>query len=382
MKIKQKPEDFIVIEKSKLVVKEKPNWENIEKFKHMGIEVKEEKGENNYSYYVLEKKNLSTFQAIKLVSNAFHLSKYRIGFAGEKDKRALTYQFISIKEGPEKDYYGENFKVYFLGKGDKPIRMAELEGNYFILTVYAEKPKGFRIFPNYYDVQRFGDKRLINHLIGREILRGNCEEAVRILLTYPGRESKKATIFREFLRENWGRFREALKLIPKALDVEKAVLQFLIKKEDYCRALKKLHPRIRGLFIHSYQSYIFNETLKELIRRKTENYVTVKDLLEFYFTDKKIVNKIPLVGHDTKLKGEVGEIIKELLEKDGISLESFRNNPIYRESGTYREAFVEMKNLEVKKLDINKWRVRFFLPRGSYATIALRSLFLEPIEFY
>ena len=381
MKIKQKPEDFIVIEKSHLIVKEDPNWQNIEKFKHMGIEVDLSKGENDYSYYVLEKKLLSTFQAIKLVANAFRLSKYRIGFAGEKDKKALTYQFISIKDGPAKDYKGQNFSVYYLGKGNKPIRMAELEGNFFEIRVYSQNPpKGYTIFPNYYDVQRFGDKRLINHLIGREILKGNCEEAVKILLTYTGKESKKATKFRLFLQENWGNFKEALRLIPKALDVEKAVLQFLIKKQDYCRALKKLHPRIRGLFIHAYQSYVFNETLKELIKRKLDDFVTIKDLLEFYFTDREIIDYIPIVGADIKLEGEVGEIIKEILEKDGIELEAFKNNPIYKESGTKRKAFVKAENFSYKK-ESSSWLVRFYLPRGSYATVALRSIFLEPIEF-
>ena len=85
--IKQKPEDFIV--------KEIPDYESDEN--------------GNYAYFWLTKKNFTTVEAIRRIANKLDILLKRIGFAGSKDKIALTKQVISIKdikkELDEKDEY-------------------------------------------------------------------------------------------------------------------------------------------------------------------------------------------------------------------------------------------------------------------------------------
>ena len=73
-KIKQQPEDFRVVEI--------PNYEI------------RDKGE--YPIFLLRKRNYTTEQAIQKVADYFHIKPKFIGYAGIKDKKAITEQYISI----------------------------------------------------------------------------------------------------------------------------------------------------------------------------------------------------------------------------------------------------------------------------------------------
>ena len=74
MKIKENPEDFVVKEISN---------------------VKLDKGD--YSIFRLKKKNYTTERAVQTIANALKIDRKRIGYAGNKDKVAVTEQNISIK---------------------------------------------------------------------------------------------------------------------------------------------------------------------------------------------------------------------------------------------------------------------------------------------
>ncbi|AAR39141.1 NEQ293 [Nanoarchaeum equitans Kin4-M] len=374
MRIKEKPEDFVVIEKTNFSIAEPSKY--YDQFKFMGI--KDNGIPGDYTIYVLKKKNLSTTQAIKIIAKQFRLSKYRISFSGEKDKKAITYQLISIYKGPKKSMFLDNLELYYIGLSDKPVKLGSHLGNYFEIKVYAESPKGFDVFPNYFDVQRFGDKRLVNHLIGKHLIKNECEEAAKILLTFVGKESKKTIKVRQLIKEYWNnieKLKKVIPLMPKALDIEKAYLQSFIEKKDYCKAFKAIPKWILMLFIHSYQSYIFNETLKMYLKNKTK-IIKIRDLLEFYFADYYENIEIPLIGYKVNAKGEIKEIIDYLLDKEGITIEMLKNKKVV---GTYRKGFQKMYDLKIKKNQ--KWLTKFYLEKGSYATVAIRSLFLEPIDF-
>ena len=73
-KMKQKLEDFHVEEIPKLEL--------------------EKKGE--YSYYLMEKINWNTMDAVKAIASRLKIKKDRINVAGIKDKEAVTKQYVSI----------------------------------------------------------------------------------------------------------------------------------------------------------------------------------------------------------------------------------------------------------------------------------------------
>ena len=74
-KIKQTPEDFIVKEHAKLHLKKK----------------------GTHSIFRLKKKDFDTISACLVIAKRFHMPMKNVGFAGIKDKKAVTEQFISIK---------------------------------------------------------------------------------------------------------------------------------------------------------------------------------------------------------------------------------------------------------------------------------------------
>ena len=76
-KIKQLPEDFIVKEVSNVKVE----------------------SDGQYAYYILKKINYTTIDALQVLSNKFKIQLKNFGFAGNKDRNAITEQKISILNG-------------------------------------------------------------------------------------------------------------------------------------------------------------------------------------------------------------------------------------------------------------------------------------------
>ena len=112
-KLKQIPEDFIVNEISNFEVK----------------------GKGNYSYYILRKKNYSTLRAAEHIAEKIGIPLKWIGFAGNKDKAAITSQLISIKNKKADGISLKDIELNYLGSGDEPISLGDLEGNRFEITI-------------------------------------------------------------------------------------------------------------------------------------------------------------------------------------------------------------------------------------------------------
>ncbi len=309
MKVKEKPEDFIVKEV-------------------MDIEVR---NRGRYLYFLLKKVNYNTIDAIEKIARALNIVHTRFGFAGNKDKFAITEQFVSVenvkKENIERIRL-EGIEIKFLGYGDKPISLGDLEGNRFVITIRGLNEDEIRSFksnikkkniliPNYFGEQRFSSK---NVEVGKAIIKRNFEKATMLL----------------------------------GLD---------IIENDYIGALRKINKKILKLYVHSYQSYIFNETIRKYLK-----------------LDIKKNEKIPVVGFGTELEKynrKLQDIINKILKKEKIHLRDFilPRMPELSEYGTERDLFFEVKELKVLEEGENWLRISFFLKKGCYATEAIKYLF-------
>ncbi|MFB6145117.1 MAG: tRNA pseudouridine(13) synthase TruD [Candidatus Nanohaloarchaea archaeon] len=342
-------------------------------------------GEGDHLIVKLRKQNMTTMEAISKLSNMLHISKDRIGYAGNKDKRAVTEQYISIQGVTEEDVnqvFTDEFDLEVVGKNGY-IGLGNLDANRFEITIRQLalpiediRNRSLKIvdemdgkFPNYFGRQRFGSSRPITHQVGRLILQGNYEEAVWTYIAKPYDSEYKS--IRKIRNELW-ETREvegAAEKFPKQYRYEKALLYHLTKNpEDYQGAIKRLPDGLQKLFIHAYQSWIFNRALSRLLD-------------DGWF---KPEYEIPLVGYKTDLKDNKPEnIIQEVLEEEEVSQEDFRlpDFPELRSEGTYRRAFADFRNFEVADIEEddlnmtkNKMTVRFDLPKGSYATVFLREI--------
>jgi len=380
MEIKRDSSWFIVEEVSENGKLWKTNYGILEKIRDKIFLLRNKNRKAKFLHATLVKNNISTLDAVKYIASKLHKGIKQIGFAGNKDKRAITSQRISIKNVDvnkvmikHKNFFLKNFSIE-----DGPLSIGMLKGNRFKIKVCLDE-KEKEIFENnlesllrgrlkvlnYFDEQRFGKARN-NHIIGKEIMKKNYEEAVRLILcSYGNMENEKIKEIKRFIRDNWGDFkviREKIrekrykKIRPKILN-EIKIINTLVDKKDYLEALKRLKKKDLLIYIHAYQSYLFNHLLREVKERRIE------------------IDKLPIIGYETDIeKYKVKEIIKEIMRKEGISKEDFKIPALnIFERGTERNAIVNIQNLKVKK-EGNFYNLSFFLPKGSYGTMVLKFL--------
>ncbi len=169
------------------------------------------------------------------------------------------------------------------------------------------------------------------------------------------------------------------------------------KSSDYAKAFIVLPPSVSSLFVHAYQSKIFNEVVLERIQEVPLNEPELGDLVSmekqgnYYRTQvtksnlgrvkegiiKGEINVIaPLVGYSSLIpKSLLGKLSIELIEKDEITKESFRveGAPFLASNGAYRNILGSYRDISYS-MEEDGARFKFFLYKGEYATVFLNYL--------
>ncbi len=348
--IKREPEDFIVEE---ITTEGKILSINENYFF-------EEKSKGNELICVLIKKNWDTLLALKEISKRLHISRNRIGFAGTKDKRAITSQLISLsgvkKEEVEKIKI-KDIQIKPLYYSNERISLGFLKGNYFKIKVYtSKKPKKERLIPNYFGVQRFGKQRPVTHLVGKEIIKGEPKKAVWTYLTETFETEKEEVkeARRRLAKEK--DLKNALSYFPFYLKYERTLINHLIEYPgDYIGAIRVLPKTLKLMFVHAYQSYLFNKMLDYAIKNKIK------------------VSELPLVGYSSDLN----DWQKKILKEEGVEIGDFHIKflPELSTEGFMRKAFVEIKDFKITEETNESITIEFSLPKGVYATTIIDFLF-------
>ncbi len=355
--IKQEPEDFTVSEISRDY---------------------ERKDEGKYTHCILEKKDWSTINAVKKIARACHISWKRISFAGTKDKNALTRQRISIKNVSIETLKKIRIKDINLSDfyySDERINIGDLKGNSFVIRVRDYECKkvrrvledfinesGIKGIPNFFGEQRFGTRQN-NHLIGKHILKEEYEKAMFELLTKTSvNETQEARDARNFLKNNWKDWKNALLKFPKYLRIELTLLEHLNKhSNDYVNAFRKLPRNLAKIFIYSYQSYLFNMTISELINN---------ELLTSF--------ELEIPGYNSELKSIGSSVMDEIMKKENVRAEDFKvsSYPEISCTGTKRKTVFFPKDFKIEEITNNDYVISFSAPSAVYATILLKEMIL------
>jgi len=388
-KIKNEPEDFYVEEIGELNLSD----------------------DGEYLVVKVEKRNWDTLNFARVLSNMLGISQKRVSFAGTKDKRALTVQYYAIRGVKAEDVENVRIadaKIEVVGYARRQIQLGVLLGNFFRIKVYdcrdgklfeetreELKEKGT---PNFFGLQRFGSIRYITHEVGKLILQGNYEEAFWVYVAKPfeGENEDTRKIREELWKTRDPRF--GLRELPKYLRYERNLLQKLREGKSEEEALLSLPKNLKMMFIHAYQSYIFNRLLSGRIRQfgeiKTVEegdaacYITLKKTrptfadcsnvaanrsrVRYLVRERMAALALPLVGYETELKGW-SRIALEFLSEDDLSLESFKtDHKEFSSSGSYRPADMIIEHTEISFDGGTDSTFSFYLPKGCYATIMLR----------
>jgi tRNA pseudouridine13 synthase len=354
-RVKQFPEDFIVREVFEKQ-QQKEGWRS---------------EDESYVWFDLTKRDCDFFRCLKILSRRLGVSPKRFGYAGVKDKRAVTTQKISVWNVPMAKLEGVRLRDIELSNFEEAkerINLGDLKANRFEITIRdirevetqniienleRIKKNGF---VNYFGGQRFGN-RGNTHLVGREILRNDLKEAVWLYLAGGGDEKDDITSFRRRLKES-GDLKAALKECPTILRNEIIMLNHLVRvPTDYAGALRRLPKKFRMMLVHAYQSHLWNEMARG--------------------TDADIV---PLIGYNTDMsKFEAKELFENVLEKENVKITDFKiqSMPELSCEGGERERIALAAGLRWGFIadDLTEGRMKcvlnFEIPKGAYATVLL-----------
>ena len=261
------------------------------------------------------------------------------------------------------------------------IKVSDTDSATFTSNCKAAEREGK--VPNFYGPQRFGSLRPITHVVGREIVRGNYEEAVRVFVGYPG-EDRFAEVRKEYFDKPDPV--RGLEIFPESLDLERKVMVHLVsQKEDYVGAIKELPENLVSMFIHAYQGYIFNRILSN--RLELAKSIIPGDIFsindEFIMVNNLNIEKVSssfakgdgsptglVVGFDTEFaRGKMGAIESQILSQEGVKQSDFKLPFGLSSKGERRDLFLRFKDFECSDST-----VRFSLLPGGYATSVLREI--------
>ena len=362
-----------------------------------------------YTICRLTKKSWEHQHAVREITNRLHISPKRFGWAGTKDRNAVTTQYVSLYDVPKEQVEALSIKdmeITPVATHQFSLGLGNLEGNRFRLTLRgceaenlaektAEITEAVRAgIPNYFGLQRFGALKPITHRMGYHILRGEYKEAVNLYVgdafPYESEEIQKA---RARFRET-GDAKEALHDLPVHLSYERIMLDSLTKqREDYGAALQALPPKLLSMFVSAYQSWLFNMAVSARCAEGTpftEPRIGEHLIFANGRVDRVTEKNLPTARQHMKrgrcfvvgwmpgktlpvAPGPLEEVMFSLMEQDGIALSDFDSAAAFVKTnydGFHRRISLEADvTAEVLGTDVV---LSFTLPPGHYATTVAR----------
>ncbi len=336
-----------------------------------------------------------------------------ITYAGMKDKRGITTQYCTafrktpqdllvLNEHQKSAKGGGNTKnngsgiirVGSFSYVNRELRLGMLSGNRFdivLRNVCIEQRDDVKLsrqemveftttklrdaakamkeigFINFFGMQRFG-KYHDTHLVGIAVLKGDFKEACDLIMRVKAGEQERYKKLRELWEKRFSDIdqndeesaneaemkcaKEVLKGLGRFMNCETSIVHSLFRRpRDYKKAFGSIAKHMRSMFLHAYQSYLWNKAASHRIEKGGATEVMEGDLVLIGNSQleesgsglkgKKVVIVtqddvetgkykitdvvIPLVGSRVTLPTNcTGNHLETMLKEDGLSLESFQ----------------------------------------------------------
>jgi tRNA pseudouridine13 synthase len=386
MKIKQLPQDFCVEEVPSLT------WTQ-EKAAH--------------AVYLMEKQDIDTFNAIRTIAHKLRLPAAEIGYAGLKDKHAQSIQYITIPTHCNIETMKlPGITLKRIGYTTNKIQIGDLQGNTFTITIrdlrepdlkpLPQKLDSIRAdgVPNYFDSQRFGS--VINNIfISKLLIQGDDEAAVKQFLTaYQKSEPLQTKNEKRRIADHWNHlssYHPTDRILGHVIDEYKAT-------KSWQKAYLRIPNHLREIHANAYQSYLWNETLKEILLATINpkklfptDYAAGTLLFPDELTPKEkeaIPKTLYTASENAVYSGLELTSFKKILSREHINQTDFAKLAAYDQylKARPRDTIITPANLTASEPlpdELNtkpneqrlKIQLTFTLPKGSYATIVTKRLF-------
>lgn len=230
-------------------------------------------GQGEHVYLLVEKNGLPASDLIRIIAKHFRVRNNAVGYAGMKDKDAVTRQLVSIHTpGKTPDDFPslehERIKVLWADLHTNKLRLGHLKGNRFSIRIRDVQPTRVldahrvikrllaRGVPNLFGTQRFGHNQN-NHEIGRLLLLERHRDFLDLFLGPNDRPEDASAEMRSLYAQ--GDFAAAAAATPHVLRHEIIALRALARGDDPGDVACAI-PRIQTRFWFSaFQSALFNE---------------------------------------------------------------------------------------------------------------------------
>ena len=272
-----------------------------------------------YLHFTLYKENKDTMECISWLSKQLNIGPKGFQFAGTKDRRAVTTQKVSVYRTMINRMIGAGRTLRNAKIGDfeyqiQPLALGELSGNEFTITLRdcifpsafprSSKLQAFSViqqgisrlreqgFLNYYGLQRFGTFSASTDEVGVQIIRRDYEGAVSEILSFKQEllmlsedvtvetdkvskdDKARAKAIHHF--QSTGNARQALEIMPRKFSAESCIIRHLSKQSQQCDfqgALNSIPFNLRLMYVHAYQSLVWNVVVSERWKRFGNNVV-------------------------------------------------------------------------------------------------------------
>jgi tRNA pseudouridine13 synthase len=391
MKLKSRPEDFVVVELSDL----KPT-------------------NGNVALYRLEKTGLGTLEAAQLIARQWNLARDAVRHGGLKDRHATTTQFVTIHNGPKQNLKDRSFDLIYLGQTPHHFHARDISGNRFEITlrrlsteaVDEIRPKLAALqqggLVNYFDDQRFGSLGVSGDWIAQAWCQGDYEKALYLSIAEANvhdrpREKEQKALLRDF----WGRWPECKEQLDRSH--RRSIVTFLADHPtNFRKAIALLRPDLRSLYVAAFQSFLWNRWLSDLMDRHfapthvakieslcgpllTPNQQATQDELAWL---KDLELPLPSARQKTWPES-THEVLAQILEPWQMTTQqlrlkfprdtffrnfeaAFENDSKPTEAPSAVEEPVQPRPPERFRLHL-----KFELPRGAYATMIVKHLSID-----
>lgn len=262
----------------------------------------------DYIHFTLYKENKDTMDAINQMCRILKVKANNFGFAGTKDRRAATVQRVSAYHVKHQTLEFLNSQLPFLKTGDHkyskyPIQLGDHGGNEFKITVknvsvsrghgcslkrrvqMTKQAVGAAVsemakygFINYFGLQRFGTHFIGTHELGKMILMEDYEAVIDGMLHVDSdfmsqvmagaveeTPANRDEINRVRAVVHWKTAKNAkaaLQFMPKRFSSEMNVIKHLERNpRDFQGAILTISRGMRNLYLHAYQSYVWNHAV-------------------------------------------------------------------------------------------------------------------------
>jgi len=381
MKLKVQPTDFIVEELTTIPIKRR----------------------GPYTLVKLTKQYWNTLDAIDYLARELKIPHQHVARAGLKDRYALSTQYLTIKGRVLHEFHTNNIHLTPIGNTERPISPFFLRGNRFTITLRDCNPHELRRieenlphirthgFVNYFDDQRFGSARHKKGFFAKALALSHFQGALKLLLCYPYKEEgKQERHFKRFCQDHWGNWRACYQHAPARY--KKMICTLIEKPRGYKDAIKTVKRDLLNIYLLAYQSYLFNEIVREYIQTLSTDLIRIPYSMGKFvffasvpppeFTPGTI---IPLLNEKSKIKGRIGSIVQSVMVREGIRLKDFALRKMRFRGVRFKPS---RRSLIVMPHALNagppqkdelypahkKITITFEMPPGTYATLLIKRI--------